>query len=250
MTRARRIAAGLGVCAGVLGLLCLVLWLGFGRGYGLRGLDPAQVPPLPQLELGAEAPRMPAASSYGDILVRPLFSPTRQPEALADVGSGEAAVVSAPLNVTLAGVVMRGDTRIALVINNANQQTLSLRVGQPLEGDQAGWTLAELNPRAAVFDGGSLGTQEIELTTDTAGLPMPTGAVTGRESQPGEAAPQMVPPDANQAADALTMPTPPPPQGATPSEEEIRKRIEERRRQLREEAERLMKQQQTQPPGG
>lgn len=253
MTRGRRIATGLAATAGALLVVVLALALGLGRGYSLAELDAEDAPPPVEVSLTAEMPRMPPAATYGDVLVRPLFNESRQPEALPDASATAAAQPASPLNVSLSGIIITPEARIALVTNNTNQQTERVRVGQPLGGDQSAWTLLELKPRAAVFDGGSLGRQEIELATDTAGAPaavaVPSQPATGEAST---GAPATVPPA------ALSLPTPgasPEQQGVqsapagAPSEEEIRKRIEERRRQLREEAQRIM-QQQSSTPGG
>jgi general secretion pathway protein N len=256
MTRGRRIATGLAGAAGVLLVVVLALALGLGRGYSLAELKPEDVPPPVEVSLTAEMPKMPPASTYADVLVRPLFNESRQPEALPDTSVAAAPAAAAPLNVSVSGIIITRDTRIALVTYNANQQTERIRVGQPLGGDQSAWTLAELKPRAAVFDGGPLGRQEIELTTDTIG----TAPVMSFQPQQADPAAGDKPTQgtATVLPGALSLPTPaavaeqqgaqPAPAGA-PSEEEIRKRIEERRRQLREEAQRIMQQQQSMPGG-
>jgi general secretion pathway protein N len=255
MTRGRRIATGLAATAGGLLVVVLALAFGLGRGYTLASLDADDAPPPVEVSLTAEMPRMPAASTYGDILVRPLFNESRQPEALPDAGAIAAAQPTSPLNVSLSGIILTPGAQIALVTHNANQQTERVKVGQPLAGDQSAWTLAELRPRAAVFDGGPLGRQELELATDTAGSP-PGVSVQIPSPQDAQAANAAAAAGATALPGALSLPTagqtdpqanPPPPAG-TPSEEEIRKRIEERRRQLREEAQRIMQQQST--PGG
>ncbi len=259
MTRGRRIATGLAGATAVLLVVVLALAFGLGRGYSLAALDAEDVPPPVEVRLTAEIPRMPPAGTYADMLVRPLFNESRQPEALPEAGAAAAPTSSAPLNVSVSGIIITRDARIALITNNANQQTERVRVGQPLGGDQSAWTLAELKPRAAVFDGGPLGRQELELTTDTMGAAAavsfqqpavdPSGGVQSNPGQPTQGTATVMP-------GALSLPTaaaeqqgvPAAPTGA-PSEEEIRKRIEERRRQLREEAQRIMQQQQSTPGG-
>jgi general secretion pathway protein N len=256
VTRGRRIATGLAATAGGLLVALLALAFGLGRGYSLASLDADAAPPPVEVSLTAEMPRMPAAPTYADILVRPLFNESRQPEALPDAGALAAVQPASPLNISLSGIIITPEARIALVTNNANQQTERVRVGQPLAGDQSAWMLTELRPRAAVFDGGSLGRQEIELSTDTAGIPASV-SVQPPAIDPAAAA-QAASGPATVMPGALSLPTAsagadqegvqPPPPGA-PSEEEIRKRIEERRRQLREEAQRIMQQQQSTPGG-
>lgn len=262
MTRGRRIATGLGIVAGVLLALAIGLALGLGRSYSLRDSDNVEAPAAVAVELRAEAPKMPPASDYADILVRPLFNESRQPEALPDIAAAGQAQASAPLNVSLSGIVITNGVQIALVTNNATREVTRVRVGQPLEGDQAGWNLVELKPRGAVFEGAGLGRQEIELSTDTAGMAMATQPVAIQQPAPvaamqaGSVPPPGAPPQAPAAmaqdvpvGAAATPPAVTPGAAASPTEEEIRKRIEERRRQLREEAQRLLQEQQK-PPGG
>ena len=70
-------------------------------------------------------------------------------------------------------MILSQDLQLALVRDNTNGETARVRVGKPLEGAMAGWTLVELKPRLAVFDGAGLGRQELELTVDTKGTAPP-----------------------------------------------------------------------------
>lgn len=226
MTRGRRIATGLAGAAGGLLVAVLALAFGLGRGYSLAELEPEDVPPPVEVSLTADLPRMPAAATYADVLVRPLFNESRQPEALPDAGAAAAPTSSAPLNVKVSGIILTPEARIALVTNNANQQTERVRVGQPLGGDQSAWTLAELSPRAAVFDGGALGRQEIELTTDTTGAAAPVPVQPPATDQGASA---QAPQGAAAVPGALSSPTPP----SRPSSRACRRRRPARRARRR-----------------
>jgi general secretion pathway protein N len=244
MTRGKAIAAGLAGAAVLLGLLAVAQLSGLGTGFSLA----------PAGDAGARAPALAAPegdpvamrpwSEYGEVLSRPLFNESRAPEATEPAGPGPEAAASA-LNVVLTGVVLTKDLKIAIVKDNESGKSLRVKLGQPLEGGQAGWTLAELKPRGAVFDGAQLGRQELELTVDTKGAPAPAPP-PGQPAQPAQP---------NQATAMAPVPAPPnqPPGAAAPATadnaqpqaataEDIRRRIEERRRQLREEAQRMLEQ--------
>lgn len=244
MTRSKAIAAVLAVAAALLGLLAVAQLSGLGTGYSL---EPARPAGGKGAELGAleqEPPAMKAWTEYGEVLAHPLFNESRAPEEQPPSEGGDQPTTAA-LNVTLTGVVITNDVRIAMVKDNASGKTIRVKVGQPLEGDQAGWTLAELAPRGAVFDGGQLGRQELELSVDTKGAPAPEpppaqpnqttamAPVQPPPQQPQQQNPGVPPATAAQPADNA-------PQAATA--DDIRRRIEERRRQLREEAQRMLEQ--------
>ena len=173
-------------------------------------------------------------SSFAEVENRPLFNEDRKPTPLGD----DAPVTEGPppvaLNVTLTGVIIvrasgtRPELRIAMLRDNMRNESLTLKVGMPLTGDQAGWTLEALEPRLATFRNANDEKAEIELTTTAAPAraPAPAAANARPASAPAEPSKQ-----ANEAASDLA------------------KRIEERRRQMREEAERLRSQRGNSPTG-
>jgi len=242
MTRGKAIAAGLAGAAVLLGVLAALQVYGVGTGYSLEPATVAGGREQGPAALEREPVRMRPWTEYGEVLARPLFNESRAPEE-APPTEGDATATTAALNVALTGVVITADVRIAMVKDNASGKTVRVKLGQPLEGDQAGWTLAELKPRGAVFDGGELGRQELELTIDTKGAPAPEGAPPAQPNQTTAMAPVPPPPNtvpAPGAAPVAVAPVENQPQAATA--EDIRRRIEERRRQLREEAQRMLEQ--------
>jgi general secretion pathway protein N len=279
MIRDKRIAVSLGSAAAALALVAVAQYAGVGSGYSLDEPDSADGGGTTTVAaLGGEPVRLPPWSEYGEVLARPLFNESRAPELQASTTAVDPAAAgnANPLNATLSGVIISGDVRLALVTDNAKGETFDVRVGQPLEGDQSGWTLVELGPRGAVFEGVGLGRQSLELETDA------KGSVPGAAPPPPAPAPvaAQVPVQAAAPAQAAAPPPPPPqpagivtntglvlpppggvPQNAQPAADggaadaaqqvanadEIRKRIEDRRRQLREEAQRMLQQQNQTP---
>ena len=216
-----------GIC-GVLVLAGLIQFAGYGRGYGW--LPAEEVDPG---ELGGEIDRkpfkMPALASFSQVDSRPLFNEDRMPTPISDGEPDAAGPPPVPLNVTLTGVILvrqsetTPELRVAMVRDNLRNETVALKVGMPLSGDQAGWTLVALAPRLATFKNASDETAEIELYP-AAAQPQPPGA-----QRPPAVAP--APPGA-----------PAPGKQDNAAETDLAKRIEERRRQMREEAERLRSQ--------
>ncbi len=216
--------------AGLCGLLLLgmlVQLAGYGRGYGWLPADST-----PDDMLVAEIDRkpfsLPAFSSFAEVERRPLFNEDRKPTPVEDAALEVAGPPPVPLNVTLTGVILvrKTDTTpelsIAMVRDNARNESLALKVGMPLSGDQAGWTLASVSPRMAVFRNAADEKAEVEL--QTAATPAAPPQNTTRRPPPvAPAVPGAIAPnDKGGAADS-----------------DLAKRIEERRRQMREEAERL-----------
>ena len=219
------------VLAGICGLLLLTALIqlaGYGRGYGW-------LPPetdTAALDVGSidrNPFRIPAFSTFSEVERRPLFNEDRKPTPVSEGEVAEEGPPPTPLNVTLTGVILvrKSETtpelRIAMVRDNLRNESVALKVGMPLSGDQAGWTLVALEPRKATFKNANDESKEIELQP-AAGAPQ--APAVQRPAQVAPAKPGAVAPANAENA----------------QESDLAKRIEERRRQMREEAERLRSQ--------
>lgn len=234
MIQAKKIAIVLGAVAGALAVLAVGQRVGLGTGFTLADLQPEAADGAGQFALTSEPMRMNPWVDYGLILSRPLFNESRAPE-IEESAPTDAAAATQPLTVALTGVILTGSLQLALVTDTTKGETERVRVGQPLTGDRAGWTLIELKPRAAVFEGEGLGRQELELNVDIQGA---AAALAPPQVPPPSPAMPQAP--GQVAAPAMAAATPP--AGQPASAEEIRRRIEERRRQLREEAQKMLQQ--------
>ena len=240
MILGKKIAVSLGAASGLLALLAAGQGMGLGAGYSLAPDAGEPTADAPAPALASEGARMRPWADYGQVLARPLFNESRAPEIEETSAEGEAPATQ-PLTVALTGVILTRDVQIALVTDPAKNETERVRVGQPLAGERAGWTLVELRPRAAVFEGAGLGRTELELAVDVQGAGAPPPAPPAAAAAPAQAVP---PPAGAQPAAPGAAPVQAPGQPA--SAEEIRRRIEERRRQLREEAQKMLQQGNTQ----
>ena len=248
MSRSKRIALVLAGIAGVLSVWAVLQQFGVGAGYRLLANESGRTPAARFGNIETDPYKLDPYGSYGEILARPVFNESRAPEAQAE-GTGEegeaTGSTAAPLNVTLTGVIIMPDLKLAFVRDNAANTVQRVRLGNPLEGEQSGWKLVELMPRGAVFEGEGLGRQELELSIDVAGATAPAPvatapiAIAGIAPQPTDQGAELAaPPVQPVQADAAARPS----GNVTP--DAIRQRIEERRRQLREEAQRMMQEQQ------
>lgn len=98
------------------------------------------VAPLPE----AAAFEMPPLDDFSVIAERPLFSPTRRPAE----GDAPTAAPRQMLDLTLIGVVLTGEERIAIVTPAGQGKAVRLGVGDSIRG----WTLVELEPERATFE--------------------------------------------------------------------------------------------------
>jgi general secretion pathway protein N len=225
------LTAGLGALTLWSAVFAGAAWMGLGGRFTTLGEDGSLVPALPAINLEQAVSRLEGAGAYAGIGDRPLFNydrrplpPVQRPDAVA---GADANTPPPPPDFVLTSVIKSGDKQIAIVLHTPSGKSQTVSVGQGLQAELAGWSLVELQPRAAVFEGAG-GRKSFELRVfDGTGGQAPTPI-----SVPG-------------AGETAAQPAAPPPDGQaavvdTPEAraELIRRRIEERRRQMREEAER------------
>lgn len=222
------------VLAGACGFLlftALLQYAGVGRGYGWAADDPSSEPALPGGAADEKPLKLPPQNAFAEVQMHPIFNEDRKPTPL-DASEGEdSAVPQSPLNITLTGIVSTSSVKIAMVQDKARNQSVALKVGMPLEGDQASWTLVEVKPRSVVFRSAANEKTEVELETSVAQpqrAPLPRSARTGTPANTarGTAAKDNKDTKDNRKADSG----------------DLAKRIEDRRRQMREDAEKLRSQ--------
>jgi general secretion pathway protein N len=229
---ARNVTIALAGCCGVLAIAAVLAWMGAGRGFSW--LSEGEVAPLTGLgQIDSEPVALPPEPTFAEIQQRPIFNEDRKPTPIVPSETADAgAAPDVPLNVTLTGIVLTPDVKLAMVQDNTRNIPVSLRVGMPLPGDQQVWTLSEIRARSVVFKNATDQTAELELEVAPGvaapGMPKPYVPT----AMPGAVTP--APANANPGA----APAPPPGDRAA----ELQRRIEERRREMREQAERLRKQ--------
>ena len=225
------------VLAGACGFLlftALLQYIGVGRGYRWAADDPSSEPPLPGSTIDDKPLKLPPASAFAEVEMHPLFNEDRKPTPL-DASEGEdASAPQSPLNITLTGIISTSSIKIAKVQDKARNQSVALKVGMPLEGDQASWTLVEVKPRSVVFKSAANEKTEVELETSVAQPPKAPAPRTARTGSPANNAKGN---PANNAKD-----------NKKGDSGDLAKRIEDRRRQMREDAEKLRNQNGKGPP--
>ncbi len=232
----------LATVAGWAVLVWLLALFGLGGRIAPRAADPSLAANLPQPRMAA-ASRVGPLGQYAQIAARPAFNADRRPRPFFIEGQGQGNAAQA-FDYVLSGVLITPQLQMA-ILQPGNGEGLSLRVklGESPEGN-AGWRLAELHPRSAVFDSPD-GRRTLELQTYTGGGEAPiaqAGATPPVAVQDDAANTANAAAAANQAAQAAR----PPPAGPatqqvlTPEQQmqQIRERIEARRAQLRQQAQR------------
>jgi general secretion pathway protein N len=220
---ARLMTTALGAACGFLVLAALLQYAGFGRGYRWAPDDPDSAPTLPGGSVDEKPLKLPPSSAFAEVDAHPLFNEDREPTPAGAEGEGESDAPLSPLNITLTGIVSTSSVKIAMVQDKARNQSVALKVGMPLEGDQASWTLVEVKPRSVVFRSAANERTEVELETSVAQPARPsnvrptrTAANTNNNAARGNARSNT---------------------GDQRDSGDLAKRIEERRRQMREDAE-------------
>lgn len=160
----RRLTPLLVLLAAILGAVLLMLLLGVGRAVHWNALRPAA--PLPPPPAAMELPPPSPLAQFAVIWERPLFNPDRKPIAAAAENHSVG-------DLTLTGIIITPTLRIALLHDKSNNRDLQVRQGAALPG--GGWTLAEVQPRAVLFDAPS-GRVELKLP---AGAPITTATSAG-----------------------------------------------------------------------
>lgn len=238
---AQMVTYGLAGTCGVLGLAAILAWMGAGRGYSWLA-DSSEPPPVTGVgRIDGEPVAIPPEAQFAEIQQRPIFNEDRKPTPPAAPEVAKTDMPAVPLNVTLTGIILTPNVRLAMVQDNAKNESVSLRLGMPLPGDQQVWTLSEIKNRSAVFKNASDETAEVELQVaevkavapPASRLPTPPPQQPTAASPPPGGAPPPPPPVAN-----ANVPAQPADRAA-----ELQRRIEERRREMREQAEKLRQQQ-------
>jgi hypothetical protein len=116
----------------------------------LPAADPINATPAAGVRRAAPPPH--PAGLYSAIAEHPLFSPSRQPY-VPPKASAPAAVAehSVLRDYQLLGIVVEGDTRIALLKPPDGHQTIHAVPGQTI----AGWKLRQITPQLVEFENGT-----------------------------------------------------------------------------------------------
>lgn len=230
----------LGGLCGAFALIAILQSLGVGSGYSLLPDKPAELEPelmQPMQQIEFKLPDF--AAQYYEIAQRPLFTNDRKPRPIDDKAGATASTEAppVPLNATLLGVLIDPEHQVAILRDNASSTVIRVRQGMPLPGDLSGWTLQELAPRKAIFDGGAQqGTAELKLDMSKT----PVAAAAPPPPPPGMAPPPQPPvqPQPGALPTAQSLPT-----DEAARQAEVQRIIEQRRAQMRAEAEKMSQQQ-------
>jgi hypothetical protein len=142
----------------LIGILMLIAALQlFGLGKGTAALEPEgfDIKSLSQLELHGEN-SSPAESDQlvEQITLAPLFNLDRQPY-VGETGvidePKDPPVVAEPLKAQVTSIIMIGDKKYAMVIDQISKEKVTLEPGMPLPGEQGLWVVDQIEPRLVTF---------------------------------------------------------------------------------------------------
>jgi general secretion pathway protein N len=159
----RRLTPVLGGVAALSGLLLLLLLVGVGRGVSWGA--PRPVTPLPETHDRGLPPPVPLGQ-FAAVWQQPLFNPDRKPALRAASGGASLG------DMQLTGIILTSSLHMALLHDKSGDREVRVREGDTLP--DGSWRLAELKPRAAVFESAG-GRTELELPAG-APIDMPKGA--------------------------------------------------------------------------
>jgi hypothetical protein len=143
--------------------LLLAILLFVGRDSARKGNQQrAQTPPVDgaDVEVAAQHFRAPDIRAFSEILERPLFTEGREPPPIAE-SPAAAPPPRAALRLSLEGIAIADDTRVAVVRDNTDRKILRLA-----EGDtHRGWVVEKVHPGGATFKQGKQ-VQELTLASE------------------------------------------------------------------------------------
>ncbi len=152
--------------------LCLVLGYRLTGEHGLAAPDtafPVADGPSQAVSVATAAPyAIPPLAELSETVGRPLFSPTRRPPEPETTLPEETPVQATSGELTLVGVVIAGENRIALVRQRNDSKLLRVVTAQII----AGWSVEEILPTSAILRRGDV-RETLVLEDKIVGKPRP-----------------------------------------------------------------------------
>jgi hypothetical protein len=230
----------IGAIAGLVVIALLSFWL-FGSP-DVESIEPAGRSTAIIDRPVADNPELAARSEYDVIVERPVFFADRRLPVIEAPGEAEidepepepvvVEVETPPLEASVDGIIITPEMKLAMVTDEASNETLVLREGMALAGEKSAWKVAQIRPRGVRFETDGGDAEEVELVVETAALKPGVRPAQQRTAAVQEAEQRAEQADAQAEAQTDAQAE------ARARAEEIRRRVAERRAQLRAEAER------------
>lgn len=93
----------------------------------------------------------PPASAFASVAERPLFDPARKKYVPPPSAAADKAAPPLPLNLSLIGVIIDSERRLALMKSSETALAMSYAVGDQIDG----WQIAEVDPDRVVLKAGT-----------------------------------------------------------------------------------------------
>jgi hypothetical protein len=214
------------VFIGVMMVIAALQLMGWGR--TTESLEPEafDASTMSQLTESANQQSQGVEEDLVDVIAElPLFTDNRQPYVApeTDPEDGEIEVVEAaePLKAKVTSIMILGETRYAMILDQLTNEQVTLEQGMPLPGEQGLWVVENIEPRKVVFN--SEGEEPVELELDVFDGQLNAQAAKSNRKN-NNARRREEPAELTQETDAEKQKN---------SAEEIRRKIAERRAQMR-----------------
>ncbi len=151
-------------------LVASIQMLGIGQKIATIEVDGDNQSTIPRVPKGINSNEAEDSTDYKKIVenieTRPVFSQERKPFVSlveTDETQEDNPEPIAELKAKLTGIVLTPDQSYAMILDNLTNEREVYRVGMPLDGEQGGWTLTEIQARKVVFTSEDDKTEELEL---------------------------------------------------------------------------------------
>lgn len=214
------------VVIGVLMLIAALQLFGWGKGTGDLEPEAFDVSSLPQLEQhDGDVKQTEPEDMIEQITMAPLFNLDRKPFVGDPDVDKEPEVVpeeAEPLKAQVTSIMILGDEKYAMVVDQVSKEKVTLTQGMPLPGEQGLWVVDQIEPRLVTFV--SDGEEPVSLELEVFDGELNKNAKTGRKNNNNRNKNQKNNKGEIKQADSSEKKN---------SAEEIRRKIAERRAQMR-----------------
>jgi len=212
------------VFIGVLMVISALQLMGWGRSTSELEPEPFDASKLSQLGETAGQPPVVGDDDLLDAITEaPLFSDSRTPFVPTEVvdtdGGIEPPEEADPLKAKVTSIMILGEARYAMILDQLTNEQVTLEQGMPLPGEQGLWVVEQIEPRKVVFNSEGFDPVELELDVFDGQLNA-QAAKASRNSSPV----REIKEEGEQPSNAEKQKN---------SAEEIRRKIAERRAQMR-----------------
>lgn len=151
------LANALVVLIGILMLVAALQLFGWGQGTSMLQPEDFNASELTQLEVMDEDGKRNADEDLIDQIVQaPLFNLDRKPfvplgDGTDTEGEDDPPEAAEPLKARVTSIIIAGEDKYAMLVDQLTNETVTLKQGMPLPGEQGLWFVERIEPRMVTF---------------------------------------------------------------------------------------------------